>query len=134
MIDKIDNNAVSAVKDIHENLTDRLQHDKGKFKTEENFIKGTEFSTAPPELVPQLMDQLIGNLNYRLENSHSDDGKLCAILEAYIQFEKIHPFSDGNGRTGRMVMNYSLLENNLPPIIIKKEDKNTYIHILVKHK
>ena len=63
--------SVPIIKDIHEKLTDRLQHDKGQFKTEENHIKGTEFSTALPKHVPQLMDQLIGNLNYSLENSNS---------------------------------------------------------------
>lgn len=53
-----------------------------------------------------------------------------AILESHIIFEKIHPFSDGNGRTGRMVMNYSLLENGLPPLIIDKENKGLYNKIL----
>lgn len=119
---------VPVVKDIHEKLMDRLH--KGQFKKNENILKGTVFPTAPPEQVPQLMEQLIGNLNYRLENSHSEHDKLRVILEFHIQFEKIHPFSDGNGRTGRMVMNYSLLENNLAPLIIKKEEKDTYMQIL----
>lgn len=122
--------SLAIIKDIHEKLTDRLQHDKGQFKKDENVIKGTDFSTAAPEQVLQLMDQLIGNLEFRLRNSASDEDKVKAILEAHIQFEKIHPFSDGNGRTGRMVMNYSLLENNLPPLIIRKKDKNTYMRIL----
>ena len=133
VINLIGNNeklTVPIIKDIHQRLTDRLQHDKVQFKTEDNFIKGVEFPTAPPKQVPQLMDQLVGNLNYRLENKYSEEDLLKAILETHIQFEKIHPFSDGNGRTGRMVMNYSLLENNLPPLIIKKHEKNEYMQIL----
>ena len=133
IISSVENNeklSVPIIKDIHEKLTDRLQHDKGQFKTEENHIKGTEFSTASPEQVTELMDQLIGNLDYRLENSDSDEDLLIAILETHIQFEKIHPFSDGNGRTGRMIMNYSLLEHNLPPLIIKKDERNEYMQIL----
>lgn len=129
----IDNNeklSVPVIKGIHEKLTDRLQHDKGQFKTEENYIKGAEFSTASPEQVSQLMEQLIGNLNYRLENSDSKEGLLIAILDTHIQLEKIHPFSDGNGRTGRMVMNYSLLQNDLPPLIIKKHERTQYMQIL----
>lgn len=122
--------SVPIVKDIHEKLTDRLQYDKGRFKSEENHIQGAEFSTASPEQVPQLMDQLIGNLDYRLEMADSEDDLLKAILETHIQFEKIHPFSDGNGRTGRMMMNYSLLAHNLPPLIIKKVEKNEYMQIL----
>lgn len=122
--------SVSVVQDIHELLTDRLQHDKGRFKTEENYIKGAEFSTASPEQVPQLMEQLIGNLNYRLAAASDENEILAIVLETHIQFEKIHPFSDGNGRTGRMVMNYSLLANDLPPLIIRKSEKNEYMQIL----
>ncbi|ECL0141991.1 Fic family protein, partial [Listeria monocytogenes] len=44
----------------------------------------------------------------------------------HIDFERIHPFSDGNGRTGRMVMNYLLMENDFPPLIIKAEEKAVY--------
>lgn len=124
--------SVSIIKDVHELLTDRLQYDKGQFKTEENYIKGAEFSTASPEQVPQLMEQLIGNLNFRMKNASSEEEILQAILEAHIQFEKIHPFSDGNGRTGRMIMNYSLLHNNLPPFIIRKVDKTIYMQILAE--
>lgn len=133
LIHMIENNeklSIPIIKVIHEKLTDRLQHDKGKFKVDDNYIKGTDFSTAAPEKVPQLMDQLIDNLDFRLESSESEDDILKAILETHIEFEKIHPFSDGNGRTGRMVMNYSLLENNLAPLIIKKEHKNTYMQLL----
>src|SRR5690625_3930784 len=133
VINMIENNeklSIPILKNIHEKLTDRLQHDKGKFKVDENYIKGVELSTAPPDRVPQLMDQLIENLYFRIENSETDEDILKAIFETHIQFEKIHPFSDGNGRTGRMVMNYSLLDNDLPPLIINKENKGLYNQIL----
>lgn len=133
VINMIGNNeklSISIIKNIHALLTDRLQHDKGKFKEADNYIKGTDFSTVSAEKVPQLMEQLIGNLDYRLKNSESEDDVLRAILEAHIQFEKIHPFSDGNGRAGRMVMNYSLLENNIAPLIIRKDNKIEYMRIL----
>ena len=53
-----------------------------------------------------------------------------AILDTHIQFERIHPFSDGNGRTGRMMMNYSLLQEGFPPLIIEKGTKAQYVEIL----
>lgn len=133
VIDQIENNiplSISVIKDIHEKLTDRLQHDKGQFKTAENYIQGVEFPTAPPYEVPELINQLTGNLAYKIDVARSKEDIVKAILESHIIFEKIHPFFDGNGRTGRMVMNYSLLENGLPPLIINKENKGVYTQIL----
>ena len=118
------------IKDIHADLTDRLQYDRGQFKKNENMILGAEFQTASPAETPLLMAQLVDNLIYRLERSESDDEKLIAILDAHIQFERIHPFSDGTGRTGRMVLNYSLLQQGFPPLIIEKETKAEYIEFL----
>ncbi|GEK90743.1 Fic family protein [Alkalibacterium kapii] len=118
------------VKEIHSDLTDRLQYDRGQFKENENTILGAEFQTASPAETPMLMTQLIDNLAYRLSVAESEESKLRAILETHIQFERIHPFSDGNGRTGRMVMNYSLLQEGFPPLIIEKEHRATYIELL----
>ncbi|MGL4949218.1 MAG: Fic family protein [Anaeroplasmataceae bacterium] len=49
---------------------------------------------------------------------------VAAYLHAWFEF--IHPFADGNGRTGRMLMNYYLLMKGHPPIIIYEEDKKLY--------
>lgn len=48
------------------------------------------------------------------------------IAKIHSQFEKIHPFSDGNGRISRLIMVAMMLRANLPPTIIKKEDKQRY--------
>lgn len=121
---------IAIIKEIHADLTDRLQYDRGQFKKNENMILGAEFQTASPSETPFLMTQLIDNLAYRLNVADSDDAKLLAILDTHIQFERIHPFSDGNGRTGRMVLNYSLLQQGFPPLIIEKETKAEYIEFL----
>ena len=121
---------VTIIKDIHADLTDRLQYDRGQFKKNENMILGAEFQTASPSETPFLVQQLVDNLEYRLDVADSDDDKLLAILDTHIQFERIHPFSDGNGRTGRMIMNYSLLQQGFPPLIIEKETKAQYIEFL----
>ena len=125
-----DSLSIEIIKEIHADLTDRLQYDRGQFKKNENMIIGSEFQTASPAETPFLMAQLIDNLAYRLEVADSDDDKLLAILDTHIQFERIHPFSDGNGRTGRIVMNYSLLQQGFPPLIIEKETKAQYIEFL----
>ena len=118
------------IKEMHADLTDRLQHDKGYFKKSDNIILGAEFQTSSPAETPMLISQLVDNLNYRLEHAEIPDDKLTAILDTHIQFERIHPFSDGNGRTGRMIMNYSLLQEGFPPLIIEKETKAQYIELL----
>ena len=51
---------------------------------------------------------------------------LLAAAYYHIKFENIHPFADGNGRTGRLTMNYFLVMNNHPPIIIHQEDRKDY--------
>jgi len=56
--------------------------------------------------------------------------KIEIILEQHIKFEKIHLFSDGNGRTGRILIIDSCLKENLPPIIIPKDEKGKYITLL----
>lgn len=71
--------------------------------------------------------QWLTNYEYLIENAQNKEEKIKVILEKHIEFERIHPFNDGNGRTGRMIILYSLLENNLPPIIIPKELKPRYI-------
>ena len=125
-----DSLSIEIIKEIHADLTDRLQYDRGQFKKNENMIIGSEFQTASPAETPFLVQQLVDNLEYRLDVADSDDDKLLAILDTHIQFERIHPFSDGNGRTGRMIMNYSLLQQGFPPLIIEKETKAQYIEFL----
>lgn len=93
-------------------------------------IIGAEFQSASPAETPLLVAQLVDNLQYRLDNAKTNDDKLLAILDTHIQFERIHPFSDGNGRTGRMIMMYSLLQKGFPPLIIEKETKAQYVEFL----
>lgn len=135
LLDHLENNdklSVAIIKEIHADLTDRLQYDKGQFKKKENMIIGAEFQTATPGEAPFLIQQLVDKLEYGLENAATEEEQLESILDTHIQLEVIHPFSDGNGRTGRMILNYSLLQQGFPPLIIEKETKATYIELLAK--
>lgn len=61
-----------------------------------------------------------------------DKNALVAAAYFHAKFENIHPFSDGNGRAGRLLMNYILLIHNHPPITIYEEDRKDYYNALEK--
>ena len=118
------------IKDFHKALTDRLRYDSGQFKSSQNAIVGADFETARPEQVPFLLNQWIDNLSYRLSIGKTEKEKLNCLAESHIQFERIHPFSDGNGRTGRLLLFYLAIKALKTPIIIAKEDRVSYMEYL----
>ena len=62
--------------------------------------------------------------------NHDEEDIFTKIARYHIEFEKIHPFEDGNGRTGRLLINYELLKNDLIPVVIAKEDRVKYFEFL----
>lgn len=117
--------SLSTVYNIHSILLDRLHHEKGRFKTQGNATLGVGFLTSSPHETPMLMRQWIDNTNMRIGSAKSDDEVVTAI-----KFERIHPYADGNGRTGRLIMIYLLLKSDLYPLVIDKKDKYKYINFL----
>ncbi|MBO0409425.1 Fic family protein [Enterococcus hulanensis] len=133
LIELLDRNQplnIAEIKQIHALLTDRLQHDKGQFKTQQNAIRGAEFKTATPEETPFLMDQWVENTNYRLDLDSDERQILEVLADTHIQFERIHPFSDGNGRTGRLVLMYLSMKYLGVPVVIRKEWRGQYMEYL----
>lgn len=112
------------------------------FKTSDNAINGAPFLPCPKELVPMRMQELLYKYNHEwadeippfIEGVHTQEEKnkhLRAICEReakfHIEFERIHPFEDGNGRTGRIILNSNLIKNELAPILITPEMHEIYI-------
>ena len=118
------------IKEINKILLNRLNHNAGNFKTDYNYIRGADFETASPSETPYKMNEWFENMSFQLKNSNSDIEKIKIILEYHIKFERIHPFSDGNGRTGRLIMLALMLENNLTPFVITVENRAKYMNIL----
>ena len=118
------------IKKYNKYIMENLHDLNGKFKTTQNLILGAEFEPTKPYLVPFEIEDWCDNLSYRLENAKTNEEKVEIIMDQHIKFEKIHPFNDGNGRTGRLLIIHSCLKEGLEPIIIPKEEKGKYINLL----
>ncbi|HFR3647059.1 TPA: Fic family protein [Streptococcus suis] len=124
--------SLGLVKDIHALLMDRLQHDRGQFKSVQNAIIGATFKTASPEETPFLMQQWVDNANYRLGLPLEIAELLEVLADVHIQFERIHPFSDGNGRIGRLILMFQSMLKLGAPVLISKEDRALYMELLAE--
>jgi len=96
------------------------------FKKLPNYIVMRNLKTTPPEKVRKEMERLIKWYQENKEKIYP----LKLAAEFHAIFEKIHPFEDGNGRTGRILINKILLENNYPPLIIRKTSRVAYFSVL----
>jgi Fic family protein len=99
----------------------------GEYKTLPNsVITATDelFEYAPPQEVPARMQALVDWLGTALEQR--DDHLLSIAAKLHHDFVLIHPFDDGNGRVARMLVNYLLLRDGYPPIIVPTEQKSDY--------
>ena len=85
-------------------------------------ILGAEHTPPQPYLVPKLMEQLVIDYNEML----SSRSVIEAVSELHLRFESIHPFIDGNGRTGRLILNLELMKAGLLPVNIKFADRAKY--------
>ena len=103
----------------------------GKYKEYPNSVRlqsGEMLEYASPIDTPIKMGELIQWFNTEIEKKELHPVTLAALL--HYKFVLIHPFDDGNGRISRLLMNYVLLKNNLPPVIIKTQDKKKYLNAL----
>ena len=96
----------------------------GEFKKHDYVVGITEVGSDADDIendLTELIDEINGYNN-------GDILKIAAYFHA--NFENIHPFADGNGRVGRTLLNYYLMINNHPPVIIFEEDKKIYYEAL----
>ena len=92
----------------------------GEYK-KRDYVTGKAEIGASPEDVQEELSELLSELT-----DVPAEKALTAAAYFHAKFENIHPFADGNGRTGRLAMNYLLLLNGHPPVIIHEEDRKDY--------
>ena len=90
----------------------------GDYKKLPNEVGGRK--TALPEEVPKKMKELLADYNNKNEKTFED------ILDFHVKFERIHPFQDGNGRVGRLILFKECLKYNIVPFIIEDHLKLYY--------
>ena len=91
----------------------------GNYKKKKNFV-GNITTSLPSEVAKDMQNLL--NWYEKIDNKRVED-----IIEFHVRFESIHPFQDGNGRVGRMIMFRECLYNDIMPFYIEYENKDFYI-------
>lgn len=113
---------------IHEIILDKIDKENtGIYRRVPVRILGSGVVLPNPRKVQDLMDEFFSWLREK-EKIHTVE----LAAEAHYRFVTIHPFIDGNGRTGRLLMNMILMMKGYPPAIIRKNDRLAYIKSLEK--
>ncbi|SNQ51741.1 Filamentation induced by cAMP protein Fic [Frankia canadensis] len=114
---------------LHATLMDHLAHDRGQYKTSTNIVTGASWQPTAPARVPDLMRQWADQTEWQTANL-DNEALLEAVASAHIAFERIHPFSDGNGRTGRAIIAYQTIRRFGFPAIVQVTRRPAYITML----
>jgi len=120
---KIDENLIIK---LHGILMNGVREDSGAYRNHAVRITGVNLPTANHMSVRKLIQEVLTEATLKTKDIISLSAKI------HSKFEQIHPFSDGNGRIGRLLMNVMLLKENFAPAVIRQEQKRLYYTYLYK--
>ena len=109
-------------------LADR-QEDRGRWRRVPVRIAGALTTPAQPTQIESMMKDLLEDMETRYQQLHVVE----KVALFHLRFESIHPFIDGNGRTGRLLMNLQLIKAGYPPINVKFDDRRRYYEAFDKY-
>ena len=131
LVKKNSNLTESVIKQIHFLVLADKKDDRGVYRRVPVRIVGVRHNPVQPYLIEPKIHQLLTNYN------ESEEHIISRLAKFHIEFEGIHPFIDGNGRTGRLILNLELMKAGYPPIDIKFTDRVSYYNAFdeyyVKH-
>ena len=110
----------SVIKQIHYLVLADKREDRGVYRRVPVRIMGAAHEPVQPYLIEPKLNELLHNY------AESDEHIITKLARFHIEFEGIHPFIDGNGRTGRLLVNLELMKAGFPPIDIKYTDRLAY--------
>ena len=112
------------IRDLHKDVLAGIREDAGHYSKYQRAIRGMNIHLTPPLDVPEEMRRLLkGWKNHRKIT-------VKEIAEFHVNFELIHPFGDGNGRVGRILMVLQCLMGDYPPVVIENTRKADYYDVL----
>jgi Fic family protein len=109
--------------DLHSLVLMDRREDRGVYRRVPVMITGAPIELPQPWQVPVEMERLISDYHEEMQTLHSVER--AALF--HLRFESIHPFIDGNGRTGRLLLNLELMKEGYPPIDVKFKDRARYM-------
>lgn len=132
MLDTLDESlSQEMIKQFHYELKSGVFEDRangyaiGDYKKRPNMIG--MFQTVRPENVAQEMYLLMDWYN-------NEDANISVLAEFHARYESIHPFQDGNGRTGRLILFRECLKNGIIPVVIEDANRNVYLEALKEYR
>lgn len=114
------------IRDLHRLVMDRLLDNAGRWRTLPVSIRGARLRPPPAAQVPVLMEQWVAWVN----GPGQDYPTVLRATIAHHGFEAVHPFEDGNGRVGRLLLNLLLMRDGFPPALLLREWRTGYIQAL----
>ena len=114
------------IKEIHSLVLINKADAKGCYRDVNVYIGGSDVTLPDAQQVPERMKGLMKSYQKDMKDWHI----VKRVAMFHLKFESIHPFIDGNGRMGRLILNLDLMRNGYPPINIKLKDRERYYYCL----